>query len=253
MDETDRGQQLGTEPGVVTATSTETSAPSDEVRSSTEVPLQRGIEPISQFATPSWMGPGLAHTPRPAAVRNTAQAPAQVPVQAQPAHDALEASPTLTPSIPMEAHWIERRRPRVLVGVVLTLAILGAIGCLVVTIISQAVTAIVGLVLCTALAVVFRGALMSAGVTLVDLKGSTLSVRNNGMVDLFNLADPSLHVDLISYPDRPDWKVVLVALSGRQIELNATHVDAAAMHRVVEFYRAVAERSRAEHRQRFNR
>lgn len=205
---------------------------------------QQRAQARAQFQTPSWLGP----------TRDGATAPA-VPVQAEPEHDEL---PVVEPAVPREpipdaAHWTERARPRVIAGTVLALALVGVAAFLAAAIATQSVGAIVGLVTCAFVAVVFRGALMGAGVTTVDLKGSSLRIRRNGTVDEFNLADPAYAVDLVGTPDQSSWQLRLERIDGRIVTLGPREVDAPELHRVVEYYRSMANRAKFERERRFNR
>lgn len=238
MDETDTGTTAGPE-----ALSAEAARRQAELRRA---------QARAQFDTPSWLGPA----------RDLGTAP-QIPAQPGP-HDsfddddlqdevALAVPRPSTHPIPDVAHWSEKAAPRFLAGTVLLLSLAGVLGFLVATILTQSVAAIAGLAACAFVAVVFRGALMSAGVTTVDLKGSIMRVRKRGVLDVVNLADPVHLVELLGTPDQPSWRLHLEALDGRTIEIGPSEVDAAEVHRIVEYYRAIAERDRRERERRFNR
>jgi hypothetical protein len=229
MDETDTGQATGPE-----ALSAEAARQWAE---------QRRAQARAQFDTPAWLGP-------------TRGDPASIPQQAEPEHDEfVPVAPPVRSSapIPESAHWAEKARPRMIAGVMLVAALLGVIVSLVLTITTQSVGAIVALAACAIVAVIFRGALMGAGIMTVDLKGSILRVRNGGIVDIVNLADPVHLVELIGTPDQPSWRLRLEAIDGRTVEIGPNHVDAAELHRIVEYYRAVAARDKREREHRFNR
>jgi hypothetical protein len=202
------------------------------------------LDPPSHFDTPSWMGPSSRANTTP-----------QVPVQSEPTHDQLHAyAPTpVADTVPDVAHWVEHRKPRLFVGVLLAAALIGAIASLVFAVVNQSAVAIVGLVACGLLAVIFRGALMSSGLTTVDLKGSTLRIRNEGELSIFNLADPSHRVEVTGTPDSGDWKVVLESMDHREITLTSAHVNPEEFHKIITYYGAVAERERQDRFNRFNR
>jgi hypothetical protein len=94
---------------------------------------------------------------------------------------------------------------------------------------------------------------MSSGVTTVDLKGSIMRIRKGGVLDIVNLADPVHLVELVGTPDQPGWRLHLEAVDGRTIEIGPREVDAAEVHRIVEYYRAIASRDKRERERRFNR
>jgi hypothetical protein len=245
MDETDMGPNAEPGAGLEAGTTTEEAATSaEQLRNAARAHLP---EAESHFSTPSWMDRGeVAPVPR---------VLPQVPVQAQPLHDELHAYAPIRASeaIPEAAHWVERRRPRVVVGVLLTLSLLGAIASLVVASITQDVVAIVALAACGFLAVVFRATLMSKGVTTTDLKGTTLKVRTGGDLQIFKLDDPDHIIQVVGQPDSPGWKVILEAPDGRIVTLDASLVNAQEMHPVALYYHAVAERERDRRHARFNR
>jgi hypothetical protein len=204
---------------------------------------QQRAQARAQFSTPSWIGPD----------RGTATS--HVPAQAEPEHDELEvAVPVVVGEpIPDTAHWSEKARPRVFAGTLLVLSLAGALTSLGYTIATQSPVAIAGLAASAIVAVIFRGAMMAAGVTTVDLKGSVLTIRQGGGVDLVNLADPVHLVELIGRPGDPTWRLRLEAVDGRVLEIGPKTVDAAEMHRIVEHYRAIAARARREREERFRR
>lgn len=199
----------------------------------------------NQFQTPTWMGE------RPSTAN-------QVPAQGEPAHDAVAAnrpptSAALPDGILEEAHWTEHTRPRVLAGAVLTVAVLGAIVALVIAVVSQSIVALVALAVCAVVAILFRGALISTGVTTVDLRGATLTVHREGVRDSFNLMDPQQRLEVVGTAGSPDWRLRLEGLGGRVIELNPTQVEPHELMPSVEFYQLAAAREREERARRFNR
>lgn len=198
----------------------------------------------AQFETPSWIGPARPHTP-----------PAHIPHQSEPEEDDLPvvAARVSQDPIPDTAEWKEKAGSRVLAGVVLLAAMAGVVAFLVVAIVTQSIVAIAGLAACALVAVIFRGALMGSGVTSVELKGSVMRIRKGGVLDVVNLADPVHLVELVGKPGEPGWRLRLEAVDGRAIELGPREVDAAEVHRVVEYYRAIADRDRRERHRRFNR
>jgi hypothetical protein len=141
----------------------------------------------------------------------------------------------------------------VVAGSILVLALAGLVPSLVLTITTQSMGAIAGLAASALVAVIFRGALMSSGITTVDLKGSILRIRKGGVLDIINLADPVHVVALVGDPDESSWRLRVEAVDGRIIDLGPRQVDAQEMHRIVLYYRAVAERDLRDRERRFNR
>ena len=200
----------------------------------------------THFQTPSWIGPS----------RTDATHEAVIPTQAEPEHDDLDLVPVaIVPGdpIPHHAHWAEKAKPRLVAGTLLLAALAGVLGFLALAIVSQSPGAIVGLVACAIVAVIFRGALMGEGITQVDLTGSVLRIRKGGVLDLVNLADPMHLVELVGTPDQPTWRLRFQAVDGRVVELGPTQVDAVELHRIVKHYRAIAERDKRDRERRFNR
>jgi hypothetical protein len=209
---------------------------------------QRRAQTRAQFETPSWIGPS----------RST---PGTVPPQAEPEHDEFDEPDVFEPEplprvgepIPDTAHWAEKAGSRAVAGTILVLALAGLVTSLVLTITTQSMAAIAGLAACALVAVIFRGALMSAGITTVDLKGSIMRIRKRGILDIVNLADPVHIVALVGEPGSPLWRLRLEAVDGRIVELGPREVDAPEVHRIVLYYRAIAERDRRDRERRFNR
>jgi hypothetical protein len=200
----------------------------------------------AQFSTPSWIGPS-----------RDASAP-HVPGQVEPEHDELDDELPRLPATPAEpipdtAHWAQRATSRLLAGTVLLAALAGTIVFLVLAITAQSVPAIAGLAACALVAVIFRGALMGSGITTVDLKGSIMRIRQGGAIQVVNLADPVHRVELVDTPDRSSWRLRLEAVDGRIIELGPKDVDPVEVHRIVTYYRDIAERDRRDRERRFNR
>jgi hypothetical protein len=231
VDETD----MGTSPETISA------------EAARQLAEQRRAQARAHFDTPAWLGPTRAGGPAP------------IPEQVEPGHDDLVDDvevvvPTVSATpIPDSAHWAEHARPRLVAGTLLVASLAGVITFLVLTITTQSAGAIAGLAACAIVAVIFRGALMSSGVTTVDLKGSVLRIRKGGLLDVVNLADPVHLVELVGTPDQPTWRLRLEAVDGRVVELGPQQVDAAEMHRIVEYYRAIAERDKRDRERRFNR
>jgi len=200
----------------------------------------------AQFSTPAWIGPAREGAAEPV-----------IPAQLLPDHDDDEPEivvPVVSEHpIPDTAHWAERAKPRMLAGGVLLASLAGVLGFLALTIITQAIGAIAGLAACAIIAVIFRGALMGEGVTTVDLKGPVLRVRRGGVLDVVNLSDAMHRVELVGSPDQPTWRLLMETVDGRVLELGPHQVDAPEMHRIVTYYRAIAEREKRAREERFNR
>jgi hypothetical protein len=242
MGETDMGDQTGVPADADTTTAEQVSR--EDWAEQRRAEARAHFEPPSHFDTPAWMGPGTRE-----------YTPPQVPVQPEPVHDQLHvyAPSPIADSVPDEAHWVERRKPRVLVGILLSLALAGAVASLVLAIVNQSAIAVGALVGCGIVAVIFRGALMSSGLTTVDLKSSTLKVRQDNELSVFNLADPATRVEVTGAPGTSDWAVVLESVHHREVILTSAHVNSKEFDKILLHYRAVAERERQERHDRFNR
>lgn len=222
-----------------------TGTPAVDSAAAPQVPTQRRLEAREHFDTPSWMGPERAWDPD--------LATAEVPSQPDPVHDVLPTPAYAHTVVPTEGHWTESTPPRLLAGALLTLGALGLVGAVVAAAITQSVVAISVAIACAFVVVVFRGALISAGVTTVDLRGGRLTVSHDGHKDVFDLADPGHLVEIIGTPGDAHWRLRLENFDGRIVELTPQHVDAAELHPAVMHYRAIADRERIDRERRFNR
>jgi hypothetical protein len=213
-----------------------------EAKAAREWAEQQRAKARAQFTTPSWIGPDRGTAP-------------EVPLQPEPGHDDLEvAAPVPTgPPIPDTAHWAEKARPRAFAGTVLVVALVGVLTGLSLTIINQSVGAITLLAVSAIVAVIFRGALMGAGLTTLDLKGSVLRIRRGGALDVVNLADPMHPIRLVGTPGQESWRVHIEAVDGRLLEITPRMADAAELDRIVRHYQAIADRARRDRQQRFSR
>jgi hypothetical protein len=243
MDETDMGDLQGA-PRDADTTTADQETREDRAEQLRAEARAAALEPPTHFATPAWLGPGSRE-----------YTPPQIPIQAEPAHEPLSVyAPTpSTDAVPETAHWVEHAKPRIFVGLLLVAALVGAVTSLVFAVLNQSIVAVGALVVCGIIAVIFRGALMSTGLTTVELKGSTLRIRQNGELSLFNLADPALRVEETGTPGNSDWKVVLESVHHRELTLTAANVTPGEFHDIVSYYRAVAERERQDRYNRFNR
>lgn len=255
MGEFDMGPIPGSEPGTSVDTGDAADGPqtteqwAEQRRAEARAPLaepESDSDSDSHFNTPSWMDRSE--------VAPVTRAAPYVPAQAAPAHDNLHAYAPMPASdtVPDSAHWTEHRRPRVVIGALLTVSLLGVAGFLVASIMTEAPAAIIGLSTCGFLSVVFRVTLMSRGVTVTDLKGTILKVRRDGELFIFRLDDPDHVIQVVGLPGSRSWKVILEAPDGRIVELDSAHVDAHEMHPIAEYYHAIAEREREQRHYRFN-
>jgi hypothetical protein len=185
--------------------------------------------------------------------------PPRVPHQAAPMHET--APPPIVPApaaapdpdLPTSGEWHEllpRRRAR---GVVLAATLLGAVAGLVTTILTQSPVAVAATIICTGLAIMNRTALITVTPTVVTLDGSNLRVRHNGHDDVFALADPDRRIETVGLPDQDGWRLRLEAPDQRVVELSASQVDPATLHRVVRAHREVAAIKRRAHEERLRR
>jgi hypothetical protein len=237
MDETDTGTANGPQT---------TSAQTTSAEAARQWAEQQRAAARAHFSTPSWIGP----TRDPSAP--------YVPGQVEPEHDELDVDLPVTPATPADpipdtAHWAQKTGSRLVAGTILLAALAGTIAFLVLAITAQSVPAIAGLAACALVAVIFRGALMGSGITTVDLKGSIMRIRKGGVIQVVDLSDPVHRVELVDTPDRSSWRLRLEAVDGRIIELGPKDVDPVEVHRIVTYYREIAERARRDRERRFNR
>lgn len=237
MDDTDMGGT--TDPGHEAGSAFAVEAPPGP-----EVPTQRQVEAREHFDTPSWIGPN----------RPWQQFEPTIPAQAEPVHDYSRApTPLLDGAILSEGHWVEHAPPRRVAGTLLIVSILGLIGALVATVITQSPVAIGAAVACAVVVVAFRVALMSSGVRTVELKNGRLTVSQDGLKDIINLSDPAHLVELVGSPTDALWRLRLETIDGRLIELTPLHVNPTELHPAVAHFRSIADRERADRERRFNR
>lgn len=203
-----------------------------------EIAEARRREARARFETPSWLGPARHGVEE--------QAPT-IPRQVEPRHeDLVPPAPPRPDGIPDTAHYVEKAKPRVVAGTLLVVSLAAAVTALVYTITTQSVEAVVALVFSAFLAVICRGAMMSSGLAIVDLKGSMLKVQHAGHLDTFDLAGAGQLVELVGTPGRRDWRLRLETADGRIVELAEGQVDSGEMHRTVEYYRTLATARRRD-------
>jgi hypothetical protein len=233
MDETDMAQQQ--------APAT-TEAPTMAVPPPPPVPVQRPAEDLAaHFETPAWIGPS----------RTQSAVPTQRP--APPPEDLRFAPPPPEKTFVDHGHWVKSDPQRRIAGAVLVLASLGAIGALVAAIVSHSLVAVIALVACCFVAVLFRSTLVSSGVITVELAGPRLTVSQGGQRETFALTDPQHLIELVGTPGDAGWRLRLETVDGRIIELTPAHVDPAVLHPAASYYRSVAVRAREDHDRRFMR
>lgn len=219
--------------------------PAVEAAAPPQVPQQRRLEAREHFDTPSWMGPEREWH---------AEYAVGLPAQPEPTHELLPPIPQRhNAPIITEGHWVETAPPRRLAGALLTLGILGLIGAVTAAAMTQSVVAISVAIACAFVVVVFRGALMSSGISTVELKSGRLSVSRDGHKDVFDLADPAHLVEVLGTPGDPHWRLRLENYDGRIVELTDKHVKPEDLHPAVVHYRAIADRERSDRERRFNR
>lgn len=221
------------------------STPGHDASTGPQIPTQDGTKTGEHFDTPSWIGSNRPWQP----YEQT------VPAQAAPAHESMPV-PVATDrdsAVISEGHWVEHAPPRLVAGTFLVAAILGLIGALVASVITQSPVAIGVTVTCAVIAVVFRGALISSGVRTVELKSGRLTVSQDGHQELFNLTDPAHLIELTGRPTDSDWRLRLETLDGRIVELTRAHVNPSELHPAVVHYRRIADRERTDRERRFHR
>ena len=173
--------------------------------------------------------------------------PTAVPEQAIPAHDAI--APDHVPAalvgppavVPTSAHWEKRKSPQFLAGFLLLFAWLGFVFFTTMAILQTSGAYAAGAVGCLATMVLIRGVLMSAGLTIVDLRGSQLTVHRDGYVDTVDLASSYTIAELTGDPRRRGWRLAVETVDGRVHELGPRDVDPIAVDAAVRYYREVAQ------------
>lgn len=171
--------------------------------------------------------------------------PTVLPEQAVPVHDTfipdyVPAAPVLPAGVPASAHWERRRAPQFVAGVLLLFAWLGLVFFTTMAILQASGLYAAGAVACLAAMVLIRGVLMSAGLTIVDLRGSQLTVHRDGYVDTVDLASSYTITELTGDPRRRSWRLALETVDGRVHELGRRQVDPVALDAAVRYYRGEA-------------
>lgn len=191
-----------------------------------------------------------------------------LPRQVVPGHDRLartesparsrddsqpEPSPAARPAPPQTARWRSSHFPRLLAVVMLAAACLGT-STLVVRF-AEARTSENTIAVCLAITVIVGlwALLIASTPQQVTLKGSVLTVRNSRGAETFDLADGLQAVDLLEEPRSKKWALLLHRADGSTLVLRRRDVVARELDPLVRHYRRIAERSRAERRERFNR
>lgn len=172
--------------------------------------------------------------------------PTVLPAQTAPTHDAIgpehrPAAQTGPPAaVPTSAHWEKHRSPQFLAGFLLLFAWLGFVFFTTMAILQTSGGYAAGAVGCLATMVLIRGVLMSAGLTIVELRGSQLTVHRDGYVDTVDLAGSYTICELTGDPRRRGWRLAVETVDGRVQQLGRRDVDPVALDAAVRYYREVA-------------
>jgi hypothetical protein len=179
------------------------------------------------------------------AAATTVKAPPAIPQQVVPTHDEAESRAQVSaaqsrPAIPHEARWKARHKLRTLFGLLLLpfLAAAAAGGYYAwshdsmeyIPVAAIPVVLIAGI----------WGAMMSTSPRITTLKGSKISVRHDGIVEEFDLANPDQAIETNRDASDPRWKVTLERVDGSQLVLTRKHVPAAEFMTVLQHYRRIA-------------
>ena len=204
------------------------------------------------FDTPDWLRPRtdtseVAGSPGgiPDQARGEAAAlrtPAAIPQQATPAHDEsqeLQSRPK-GPAIPHEARWKARHKVRTTFGLLLVPFMAAAVagGYYAWSIDSMEyipVAAIPALVI-----VGIWGAMINSTPPVTTLKGSKISVRHDGIVDEFDLANPDQAIETNRDAADPRWKATFERVDGSQLVLTRKHVPPKEFMQILQHYRRIA-------------
>ncbi|HEU4566504.1 MAG TPA: hypothetical protein VFR99_00625, partial [Marmoricola sp.] len=209
------------------------------------------------FDTPDWLRPrgfgdeadGLpeqASRERPAESAATAvAAPPAIPHQPAPVHDQPRSlthtrSRHTSAEIPHEARWKAKHKLRTTLGLLLVPFLAAAVGggYYAWSIGSMEYIPVAAI---PALAIIgIWGAMVNTTPPVTTLKGSKISVRHDGRVDEFDLANPDQAIETTRDPSNPRWKVTLERIDGSQLVLTRKHVPPAEFMTILQHYRTIA-------------
>lgn len=213
-----------------------------------------------QFDTPDWLHPrveaadivgeqaGLPEQPTGEAAAATAlRTPPAIPHQPQPTHDgsgqaardqAVERRSG--PAIPNEARWKAKHKLRTTFGLMLVPFLAAAIGGGYYAYSIGSMEYIPVAAIPALLIVGIWGAMINTTPPVTTLKGSKVSVRHDGVVDEFDLANPDQAIETTRDASDPRWKVKLERVDGSQLVLTRKHVPAAEFMTILQHYRRIA-------------
>jgi hypothetical protein len=216
------------------------------------------------FDTPDWLRPRAdaaellgeagdlpgqagaeATEPAEAAATTALRTPPAIPQQPLPTHDeareqAHARARQSGPAIPHEARWKAKHKLRTTFGLLLVpfLAAAAAGGYYAWSIDSMEYIPVAAIPVVIIAGI--WGAMMSTSPRVTTLKGSKITVRHDGIVDEFDLANPDQAIETSRDASDPRWKVTLERVDGSQLVFTRKHVPAAEFMTILQHYRRIA-------------
>lgn len=217
------------------------------------------------FDTPDWLRPrvegadlageeaGLPEQTRgeaaEAAAATAVRTSPAIPHQPLPTHDeALEqareqaraSSRHAGPAIPNEARWKAKHKLRTTFGLLLVPFLAAAVGGGYYAYSIGSMEYIPVAAIPALLIVGIWGAMINTTPPVTTLKGSKISVRHDGTVDEFDLANPDQAIETTRDASDPRWKVKFERVDGSQLVLTRKHVPAGEFMTILQHYRQIA-------------
>lgn len=220
------------------------------------------------FDTPDWLRPRAdaaelvgdavdlpeptgaeATEPAEAAATTAVRTPPAIPQQPLPTHDeprerareqAQGRAHRSGPAIPHEARWKAKHKLRTTFGLLLVPFLAAAVagGYYAWSIDSMEYIPVAAIPV--VIIVGIWGAMMTTSPRVTTLKGSRITVRHDGIVDEFDLANPDQAIETSRDASDPRWKVTLERVDGSQLVLTRKHVPAGEFMTILQHYRRIA-------------
>lgn len=137
---------------------------------------------------------------------------------------------------PRAGHWVERPRPQHVAAVVIEIGLVGAAATVAVALLAGSLVATVAVGVATLGLITLVAAISSADVTTTDLRGSLLTIEQDGAVRTVDLAGS---VRTRGRPEQSDWTLSATTTDGQVVELGPSQVDARAVEAAIRYYRQV--------------